>query len=182
MRKIFLRAKIYASTETHVREDVEKKRKKILGNHMRIAFYIQNTQKEKPPIKANFRPMQNSNNLMDRSLFAYSKKDARQNSLASKKIVEKAISSSWLSFLSFTQMLFFSFFFCFVFCLFWHLLLLLKVAKATAKRWCLLIDTFWKQQFYVLKLFLFGVITSRKPFHTKLRKCEQNITWDTICP
>ena len=35
--------------------------------------------------------------------------------------------------------------------LFWRLLLLLKMTRITARRWCLL-TPFWKQQFYVLKL------------------------------
>ena len=34
--------------------------------------------------------MQNSNNLMDTSLFVYSKKDSLSNAFASKKVVEKA--------------------------------------------------------------------------------------------
>ena len=54
--------------------------------------------------------MQNSNNMMDRSLFAYSKKDARWNCPASEKVVEKAPSSSRFSFIFFTQIFLFSFF------------------------------------------------------------------------
>ena len=54
--------------------------------------------------------MQNSNNMMDRSLFAYSKKDARWNCPASEKVVEKAPSSSRFSFIFFTQIFLFLFF------------------------------------------------------------------------
>ena len=54
--------------------------------------------------------MQNSNNMIDRSLFAYSKKDAWRNCPASEKVVEKAPSSSRFSFIFFTQIFFFSFF------------------------------------------------------------------------
>ena len=54
--------------------------------------------------------MQNSNNLMDTSLFVYSKKDSLSNAFASKKVVEKAPSWSRFSFIFFTQIVFFSIF------------------------------------------------------------------------
>ena len=54
--------------------------------------------------------MQNSNNMIDRSLFYHSKKDARWNCPVSEKVVEKAPSSSRFSFIFFTQIFFFWFF------------------------------------------------------------------------
>ena len=122
LRKIFFRAKIFGRKETHVREEKEKRK-----NYCTITFELHS-------IEYFVRLLFVWTNQKQRKMKdAYSKKDAQSNSLASKKVVEKALSSSLFSFIIFTQILFFSVF------LFSRLFLLLKITRTTARRWCLLI-------------------------------------------